>query len=351
MSDAPSKFLNFLDNLLPFLAVCPPWLKIWIYVLILLNFITIAGVAVYYLRAKEISLDEGSLKHFSIDLPANSQEIPLGNAGTMLVSGTLPKAKGADVALEILKLPERQSIPQTAPQKATSTFDGHWWFEAAKFAGFGPYEIKVTASLEGETRVASVMVTCFDKATAYKLSIEREKKFRPGANVIDLPQGIVSPGQVITKFLEKQDEFISVYFKGSPLNDDDLQKALSIANQALDTLDSALPLFPNDMNLQTGRAFFLKNYFMVARDLHRPDEAGPALAEAQLMFEAVRQQDPGDTNAWNGLGSVFFLSGQPEKALTYINKSLELAPDNPYAKIDQQNAMAAIEQQKKKAGK
>src|SRR5580658_5677203 len=151
MSDAPSKFLNFLDNLLPFLAVCPPWLKIWIYVLILLNFITIAGVAVYYLRAKEISLDEGSLKHFSIDLPANSQEIPLGNAGTMLVSGTLPKAKGADVALEILKLPERQSIPQTAPQKATSTFDGHWWFEAAKFAGFGPYEIKVTASLEGET--------------------------------------------------------------------------------------------------------------------------------------------------------------------------------------------------------
>lgn len=269
----------------------------------------------------------------------------------MLVSGTLPKAKGADVALEILKLPERQSIPQAAPQKTTSTFDGHWWFEAAKFAGFGPYEIKVTASLEGETRVASVTVTCYDKATAYKLSIEREKKFRPGANVIDLPQGIVSPRQVITKFLEKQDEFISVYFKGSPLNDDDLQKALSIANQALDMLDSALPLFPNDMNLQTGRAFFLKNYFMVSRDLHRPDEARPALAEAQLMFEAVRQQDPGDTNAWNGLGSVFFLSGQPEKALMYINKSLELAPDNPYAKIDQQNAMAAIEQQKKKAGK
>lgn len=55
MSDAPSKFLNLLDHLLPFLAVCPPFLKIWIYVLILLNFITIAGVSVYYLRAKDIS--------------------------------------------------------------------------------------------------------------------------------------------------------------------------------------------------------------------------------------------------------------------------------------------------------
>jgi hypothetical protein len=349
MSDAPSKFLHFLDQLLPFLAVCPPWLKIWVHVLILLNFITIAGVAVYYLSAKEHSLEESSLKHFSIDLPTTNQEVPLGNTATMLVSGALPKAKGADVALEILKLPERQSIPQTAPQKTTSTFDGHWWFEAAKFAGFGSYEIKVTASLEGETRVASVMVTCYDKATAYKLSIEREKKFRPGASIIDLPQGIAPLEQVTTKFQEKQDEFISVYFKTSPLNDDDLQKSLSIINQSLDLLDSALPLFPNNFDLQTGRAFFLKNYFMVARDLHRPDEARQALAEAQLMFEAVREQNPGDTNAWNGLGSVFLLSGQPEKGLWYINKSLELAPDNPYARIDQETALAAIEQQK--AGK
>jgi len=293
---------------------------------------------------------EATLEHFSIDLPSDNQEVPLGNTDTMLVSGTLPKAKGADVALEILKLPERQSIPQTAPQKATSTFDGHWWFEAARVSGFGSYEVKVTASLEGVTRVQSVTVTCYDKATAYRLSIEREKKFRPEANITELPKG-TSLAQVIAKFQEKQDKFISVYFKDSPLNDADLQESLSIASQALDSLDSALPLFPNNLDLQTGRAFFLKNYFMVARDLHQPDVARQALAEAQLMFEAVRQQNPGDTNAWNGLGGVFFLLGQPEKALSYINKSLELAPDNPYAKIDQQNALAAIEQQKKEAGK
>lgn len=351
MSEAPRTFLNFLDQLLPFLAVCPPWLKVWVHALILVNFVTIAGVAIYYLQSKEVYLEEGSLKHFSIDLPTNSQEIPLSDAGTLLVSGTLPKAKGADVTLEILKLPEGQLIPQTAPQKSTSTFDGHWWFEAAKFVGFGPYKIKVTASLEGETRVASVMVTCYDKATAYKLSIEREKKFRPAATFTDLSQGPVSLGHVYTNFQKMQNEFLSVYFKDSPLNDADLQQALSIANQALDMLDSVLPVFPNDMNLQTGRAFFLKNYFMVARDLHQTNEARQALAEAQLTFEAVRQQDPGDANAWNGLGSVFFLSGQPEKALMYINKSLELSPDNPYAKIDQQNTVAAIEQQKKKAGK
>lgn len=348
MSEAPGKFLHFLDQLLPFLAVCPPWLKVWVHALIFVNFVTIAGVAIYYLQSKEVFLEEGSLKHFSIDLPTSSQEIPLSPAGTALVSGTLPKAKGADVALEILKLPEGQMVSQTAPEKSTSTFDGHWWFEAAKFVGSGPYKIKVTASLEGETRVAWVMVTCYDKATAYKLSIEREKKFRSGANVTDVSQGSVSLGQLYTNFEKLQNEFLSLYFKNSPLNEADLQQALSIANQALDMLDSVLPLFPNDMNLQTGRAFFLKNYFM---DLHRTDEARQALAEAQLTFEAVRQQDPRDANAWNGLGTVFFLSGQPEKALMYINKSLELAPDNPYAKIDQQNVVAAIEQQKKNASK
>lgn len=345
MADGPTKFLNFLDQLLPFLAACPPWLRIWVHVLILLNFVTIAGLAVYYLSSKESAMEDQSLKHFSIESPGNNQEIPLGDDGTWRVSGILPKAKGADIDLQVSKLPGRQTIVQTAPQKTVSTYDGHWWFDSVKFEGYGSYEITATGSLGGENRVASVTVKCSDKGTAYKLSIEREKKFRPTANVMTLPEGAVPVEEVLRQYNQLQDQFIDLYFNKQPLNNDDLQHALELVNQTLDLLDEVLPLKPDDLNLQAARAFFLKNYAMVTRDLQRPDEANLALSEAQFMFEALVRQQPQDTNGWNGLGSVFALRGHQQEALVYIQKAVDLAPDNPYAQRDLENIKQRLMQQ------
>jgi Tetratricopeptide repeat len=347
MDDAPKKFLGFLEQLLPFLTVCPPWLRVWVHVLIVLNFLTIAGLAVAYLASREKTTSEQSLSYFSITSPTDRQQVPLTDSDTWMVTGTLPKTKDADFSVQVFKLPERQSVPQ-AGEKTKSSFDGQWSFESAKFSGPGTYEIKATASLNGDSFVRSVTVTCYDKTTAYKLSIDREKKFRTGADIVDLPKGAISPDKVKTEAADLQNRFLNAYSAHQPPTADDLQSSLALVNQALDLVDSVLPLAPNDPDLQNARAFFLKSYFQVAQDLHRP-EAKQALDEARLMFEAVVEQQPQDTNAWNGLGNVFLLNGQPDKALFFIKRAVELAPENPYAQNDLKYAEQQIEQQKRAA--
>ena len=204
--------------------------------------------------------------------------------------------------------------------------------------------------LNGDSLVRTVTVTCFDKGTAYKLSIEREKKFRAGANIVNLPAGAASPDQAMSEITQLQNEFFAAYSAHQPPTAEDSQKALGIVNQGLDLVDSVLPLAPNNYDLQNARAFFLKNYAIVEQDLKRPD-ANQALEEAGLMFEAVLEQRPQDTNAWNGLGSVYLMSGQPAKAIFYIKRALELAPENPYAQQDLATAMRLVEAQKAAGGK
>lgn len=347
MSDSPGKFLNFLDQLLPFLAVCPPWLRLWVHVLILINFLTIAGLAIVYLRSKEKAIDEGSLAYFSILTPTDSQQIPLNDNGTWMLTGTLPKTKDADFIVQVLKLPDGQSIPQTG-QKIRSSFDGQWSLEPARFDGYGSYKINVTGLLNGDSLVRTVTVTCYDKATIYKVSIEREMKFRTGANVESLPAGAISQGEAIEQLQTLQNDFVGAFYAHQPPTKDDLQSALAIVNQGLDLVDSALPLSPDNFDLQNFRAFLLKDYSQVAQALKRP-EAKQALDEAKVMFEAVMEQNPQDTNAWNGLGSVYLMSGQPSRAVFYIRRALQLAPDNPFAQHDLAYAMQQIEAQKRAA--
>jgi hypothetical protein len=189
--------------------------------------------------------------------------------------------------VQVLKLPDGQSIPQSG-QKIKSSFDGQWSFEPAKFAGYGVYEIKATGLLNGESLVRTVTVTGYDKATVYKLSIEREKRFRTGADIVALPAGATSPDQVIEQFNQLQNSFMAAYSAHQPPTHDDMQNALANVNHGLDLVDSALPLWPNNFDLQNARAFLLKNYATVGQDLKRP-EAKQALDEAKLMFEAVRE--------------------------------------------------------------
>jgi tetratricopeptide (TPR) repeat protein len=346
MSESPGKFLNFLDQLLPFLAACPPWLRLWVHALILLNFLTIAALAVVYLSSKERATDEGSLKYFSILTPTASQQIPLTDSGTWMLTGTLPKAKDVDFNVQVLKLPDGEPIPQTG-QKFKSTSDGQWSFEPAKFAGYGSYEIKAIGLLNGDSLVRTVTVICYDKATAYKLSIEREKKFRTDADILPMPAGVSSPAEVIAQIGQLQNNYITV-MSAQQLTNGDLQNAMGIVNQALDLVDSALPLWPGNFDLQNARAFFLKDYAQVGQLLNRPD-AKQALEEARIMFEAVSEQNPLDTNAWNGLGSVYMMNGKPAEAIFYIKRALKFAPDNIYAQHDLALATQQVEEQQKAA--
>lgn len=347
MSESPGKFLGFLDQLLPFLTVCPPWLRLWVHALIVLNFLTIACLAIFYLSSKEKATDEGSLKYFSVLTPTESQQIPLTDANTWMVTGTLPKSRDADFNVQVIKLPDGEAIPQTG-QKFKSTSDGQWSFEPAKFSGYGSYEIKATGTAGGNSLVRTVKVTCYDKTTAYQLSIEREKKFRTGADIRVMPADIL-PGEVIEQVAQLQDSYVAAISVPNP-TDKDWRNALGIVNQGLDLIDSALPRRPDDFDLQSARAFLLKDYAQVAEELKMP-QAHQALDEARIMFEAVAEQHPNDTNTWNGLGTLYLMDGQPAKAIFYIKRALKLAPNNPYAQHDLAVATQQAQEQERAQGK
>jgi tetratricopeptide (TPR) repeat protein len=351
MTSEPNKFIQLLDQLLPFLEASPTWLKAWIHVLIILNFLTAAGLAIFYLVSKETASEKGSLQYFSVLRPASGEEIPLGASQSWMVVGTFPQvaddtlAKTADVNVEVYKLPDRTPVPQSGVQKRVSAVEGSWRFESARFTGYGSYEIVATAYLGGKSVYRPVAVTCSDKASAYRLSIEREKKFRASANIVEMSGGADLVPQVQAQFYNLQQEFFNVYSLNPNRTNEDIKKALEIVNRTLDLVDSVLPLAPNDLDLQNNRAYFLKNYAQVTKDMNRDDESKQASNEALLMFETVREQQPMDPSAWNGLGSVFMIFGQPAKALFYINRALEIQPDYEYARHDQQVAQYLLQQQ------
>ena len=63
------------------------------------------------------------------------------------------------------------------------------------------------------------------------------------------------------------------------------------------------------------------------------------------MFEIIRQQQPEDPAAWNGLGSVALLRGEPDHALVYIDRALEIEPDYAAAKHDREIALQMLKRQ------
>ena len=348
MAEETSKFVRILDQVLPFLEASPPWFKYWIYVLIFLNFLTLGGVAISYLVSKESAGKEQSLKyHFSIDRPENNQELPLGESQSWMLEGKFPvvadkqdSGGAADIKIEVYKMmPERQSVPQTGKPRI-STVTGFWRFESAKFAGEGSYEIIATATLDGKSDWRPINVKCIQKAAAYELAIQRDRGYRGVSGLVLATPKDVSLPHLYQELNQMQNQFFDLYEVQH-----DLDGALKIVSSTLDVLDPVLPIYPNDFYLQNVRAYTFKNYAMVMRDSNHPEEFERALGEAERMFEAIRQQNPEDAGAWNGLGSVALLRHEPKKALQYIGKALDLKHDYSDAIHDWETAFKMLREQ------
>jgi tetratricopeptide (TPR) repeat protein len=112
-------------------------------------------------------------------------------------------------------------------------------------------------------------------------------------------------------------------------------------------VEPLLPVFPDNYDLQTFRAYMLKNYAMIMRDQGRQADANRSLDEAAKMFAAVHEQNPNDASAWNGLGSVALLRGNPQLALQYIDQALFWQPGYPEALHDRELALGALKAQEK----
>ncbi|HUI44012.1 MAG TPA: hypothetical protein VL523_18770 [Terriglobia bacterium] len=348
MGDALNKLIKLLDQLLPFLEGAPPWLRVWVYALIILNFATIAAVSVSYLISKQTGAQAGTFEHFTIDNPAANAVIPLGNTGSWMVAGKFPViAAGQDVKhevqVEVLRLPAREKVPQDGSARISTAF-GSWRFESAKFPGAGPYEIVATAVLGNGSDFRSVQVSCTDKATAYRDSIVSDRRERGAPPIAWLKADSVSLPQIEAQLAELQNQFYQHY-----IVENDLAQSLETVNLALNVVEPLLPAFPDNYDLQNFRAYMLKNYAMIMRDEGRPADANRSLEEAAKMFGAVYQQSPNDASVWNGLGSVAMLRGNPQMALQYIDQALFLQPGYPEALHDREIVLAALKAQEKPA--
>ena len=118
-------------------------------------------------------------------------------------------------------------------------------------------------------------------------------------------------------------EFFSNYNEVS--NSLDLFKNDDVVGDSLRYTNVISALFSNDVKLirtfegkinDIGNIWFDKNKY----------------AEAIVVFNLYLKVIPNSWNAFDSLAKAYFKNGQPERALTYFEKSLEINPNNSYAK-------------------
>jgi hypothetical protein len=343
MADEASKFIKLLDQLIPFLETFPHWFKIWIYILIFLIFLTVAGMSVLYLTGKEGARIRSSLKYFSIERPMDGEEIPLGDSKMCLIRGTFPVTdtqQSTSVNVDVTRLPQMQKIPQLGTPRI-STVDGVWTYEYLQLPDDGVYDVVVTGNMNGQSVFRRVSIKCLEKAKAYANNISADRVNRGVPQISSVQEERLSLQSVKSRLYEMQNEYFS-FFPG------DLDGSLKVVSKAFDMVDRALPVYPNDLFLQNIRAYFFKNYAMVMERMNRRPEVDRALNESERMFEAILAQDHNDSGAWNGLGSVALLRRNPKKGLYFINRALELNPNYPDALEDRKKALHMLQELEKK---
>lgn len=122
--------------------------------------------------------------------------------------------------------------------------------------------------------------------------------------------------------------------------------AQQIVKEAFDVLDHVEPQFPDNLFIKNVHAYMLKNNALLMKKLNRPDEVKKSLSESFEIFKTILDKDPVDAGAWNGLGNVYLLRGEPEKALHNIDKALEIDPNYSAALNDKKIAKRMINKKK-----
>jgi tetratricopeptide (TPR) repeat protein len=189
------------------------------------------------------------------------------------------------------------------------------------------YDIIAKARVGEYEDFRKVRVNCVNKDQVYRQTVEEDRKTRGVEGIPELIQEDVNLDEVRMDFFQSQEDF----FEYLP---HDLERATSIVTETLEKLEKYLPVFPDDLWLQNIHAYTFKNYAMVMRASHNYEEFSRGLSESEKIFKAIRDQDPNDAGAWNGLGSVAGLRGDYQKALEYIDKALEINPNYTAAHHD-----------------
>ena len=100
----------------------------------------------------------------------------------------------------------------------------------------------------------------------------------------------------------------------------------------------ALPTEPDD--IRTGYA--LKDLAQMYLNQGRREDALQVVGRAKEIFENVLKQDPDNASAHNGLGNIYYLQGEYEKAVRQYQEALGRAPDYAAAYNDMALACEAL---------
>ncbi len=123
----------------------------------------------------------------------------------------------------------------------------------------------------------------------------------------------------------------------------ELDTAFRTFQEAQQYLDQADTRAPEDITLLEMRGYMLKDWALVCQDLSKTDEADQHLKAAEAAFQAVLKRQP-SASAYNGLGSVYILRGDLDRAEQEIRRALQLEPGYEAAKHD----LALIQQRRNK---
>jgi tetratricopeptide (TPR) repeat protein len=197
-----------------------------------------------------------------------------------------------------------------------------------------------------------IMVFCgvvlFAAKVAYKANQVRSANASPTPGPADdTPEGSVgeptsrpmSPAEALDQMISKID---ALQTQGlSELYDDSAgPERLSNAHRAFDEADTLLTQAEKNaggnVQLLELRGYMYKDFAMLSREQGRPEkEFKGYLNSAENTFKAVLERRP-SPSAYNGLGNVYMLRGDFDRAKKEIHSALELEPEYGPAKQDLQ---------------
>jgi Flp pilus assembly protein TadD len=114
----------------------------------------------------------------------------------------------------------------------------------------------------------------------------------------------------------------------------EFEQAIDVFQRAQVYLNQALIRAPEDLYVQNLRGYMLKDWAQVSLFLGKETEAGKLLDEAADTFHLIIKQDSNDAGAHNGMGSVYAIRGDLDRAEKEIRTALRLMPDYEAAQDD-----------------
>ena len=121
------------------------------------------------------------------------------------------------------------------------------------------------------------------------------------------------------------------------------EEAVEVGGEILAMLNRTLPLYPADIILLSARGYTHRDLAVALLRLGRDEEKEAQLAAAEQVFTTFGEECPLEPAAWDGRGSIEYMRGHLEEALSCFERALKLSPVYDDAVRNRDKVMADLE--------